>query len=224
MGGGGFSMESSPVLDDFVLGLAHRRRPRVCFLATASGDNDNYIRRFYAAFPPGRAAATHCGLFMRDGRDLRRFLLEQDILYVGGGNTANALAVWRLHGVDRILRSAWARGIILCGLSAGMICWFESSVTDSFGPLAPLHDGLEFLKGSACPHYDGEPQRRPTYHKLIRTGALPAGYAADGGAALHFVGTKLKEVVSSRAGAQAYRVEPRRSAAIEMALPARFLG
>jgi peptidase E len=134
-------------------------------------------------------------------------LAHQDVIYVSGGNTANALAVWRLHGVDRALHDAWNRGAVLGGVSAGANCWFEACVTDSFGAeLAPLDDGLGFLSGSFCPHYDGEELRRPVYRKLVDAG-FAAGYAADDGAALHFVGTELREIVASRPEARAYRVE-----------------
>jgi peptidase E len=138
---------------------------------------------------------------------LRDLVLDQDLVLVTGGNTANALAVWRVHGFDEILREAWEQGIVLAGWSAGMICWFEHGVTDSFGPeLAPMNC-LGFLPGSACPHYDGEERRRPVYTQLVATG-LPAGVAADDDVALHYVGTELREAVTSREGAAAYRVEP----------------
>jgi peptidase E len=143
----------------------------------------------------------------------------------GGGSTANMLAIWRLHSVDRMLREAWESGVILAGISAGMICWFEASVTDSFGRgLAPFHDGLGLVPGSACPHYDSEPNRRPSYQQLIGEGALPAGIAADDGAAVHFVGTDLVEAVSSRPNACAYRVELRHGRLLEQPLETRYLG
>ena len=222
MGGGGFSMEPrNPALDDFVLRLTGKRRPRVCFVPTPSGDSENYIAKFEHAFRQ-RAVTSHLALFNRNVVDLRRFLLAQDVIYVGGGNTANALAVWRRHGVDVILCEAWRKGVVLAGLSAGMICWFECSVTDSFGPLAPLNDGLGLLPGSACPHYDGEAKRRPAYHRFVRNG-LPAGYAADDYAALHFVGRHLAEVVASRPNAHAYHVQLVSGKVVETALPARYL-
>ena len=152
--------------------------------------------------------------------DLRAFVLSQDVIYVGGGSTANLLAVWRVHGLDAILREAWEAGVVLCGISAGMNCWFEQSVTDSFGALAPLTDGLGLLAGSACPHYDGEGERRPAFRRLIEAGELSGGWAADDGAALVFDGTEVDEVVASRRGARAYRVERGR----EEPLPVRFLG
>jgi len=177
-----------------------------------------YITKFYEAFGE-RAQATHLGLFGRPRPDMAAVLTGQDIIYVGGGNTANMLAVWRVHGVDRMLREAWEHGVILTGVSAGMICWFEAGVTDSFGPLAALRDGLGFLPGSACPHYDGEKDRRPTYHGLVRA-RFPAGYAADDGAALHFVDTRLEVCVASRPTAGVYWV----GADGETARPVRLLG
>jgi peptidase E len=116
------------------------------------------------------------------------------------------LAVWRLHGVDEALREAWERSVVLAGTSAGANCWFEASTTDSFGPIGPLRDGLGLLEGSFCPHYDGEADRRPTYHRLIADG-FPGGFAADENVAIHFAGTKLAEVVSGRPEAGAYRVD-----------------
>lgn len=228
MGGGGFSMEpDNPLLDDFLLSLVPSgRTPRVCFVPTASGDSAGYVDRFELAFPAGRAETSVLSLFRRDRADLRSFVLEQDVLYVGGGNTANLLSLWRLHGLDEILLEALDAGVVLAGLSAGMNCWFESSVTDSFGAddLQPLADGLGLLAGSACPHYDGEAERRPTYRRLVSTGRLPAGYAADDGCGLLFRGGELTDVVSSRDGAGAYRVERVGERAAETPLEARHLG
>jgi dipeptidase E len=226
MGGGGFSMEPrNPKLDDFVLGLARRkRRPRVCFVATASGDNDYYIRRFHEAFPPSRAAATHLTLFDRVVRDLKAFAMSQDVIYVGGGNSANMLAVWRLQGLDKALRAAWNAGVVMAGISAGAICWFEDGVTDSFGmPFRALNGALGFIRGACCPHYDGEKERRAVLMRLVRRG-FPSTLALDDGAAAHFVGTRLKEIVSSRSKARAFRVEIRAGVAVEKALPVRYLG
>jgi peptidase E len=148
---------------------------------------------------------THLNFFPWPPAELRRLVLAHDVVLVSGGNTANAIAIWRVHGFDEILRDAWQQGILLTGWSAGMICWFEQGVTDSFGlELAPM-DCLGFLPGSACPHYDGEERRRPVYTQLV-AGGFPPGIAADDDVALHYVGTDLREVVASRAGATAYRV------------------
>ena len=226
MGGGGFSMEPRNLrLDDFVLSLARRkRRPRVCFVGTASGDSDYYIRRFHEAFPPSRAAAAHLTFFERNVSDLKTFVMDQDVIYVGGGNSANMLAVWRLHGFDKALRAAWNAGVAMAGISAGAICWFEDGLTDSFGmPFRALNDGLGFVRGACCPHYDGEKHRRPVLLRLIKRG-FASTLALDDGAAAHFVGTRLKEVVSSRPKARAMRVELTRGVVVETTIPVRYLG
>lgn len=221
MGGGSFSVDPESPVDAYVLDLCGKPRPKICFLPTASGDAAMYITKFYEAFGE-RAEASHVGLFGRPRTDMAAVLTSRDIVYVGGGNTANMLAVWRVHGVDRMLREAWERGVILTGVSAGMICWFEAGVTDSFGPLAALPDGLGLLPGSACPHYDGEKDRRPTYHRLVRAG-FPSGYAADDGAALHFVDGTLEACVTSRPTAGVYRVSADGETITETALPVRLL-
>ncbi len=232
MGGGGFSMEpENPLLDEFVLSLCPKKSPKVCFVPTAAADSAAYIVKFYRAFSNGSAMPTDLTLFdpgslprnPSRSSDLSSFIAEQDIIYVSGGNTVNLLAMWRAHGLDRIFREAWLNGKIFCGLSAGMICWFKASVTDSFGALDRLDDGLGFIDSSACPHYDGEPGRRPAYHRFISEG-LPGGFAADDGAGLHFVGTDLVEVVTSTPTAAAFRVENTGEGVIETKLPSRFLG
>jgi dipeptidase E len=231
MGGGGFSMEpDNPLLDDFVLSLVRRKRPRVCFVPTASADSPMYIAKFYRAFAT-RCDATDLTLFDPPSlprnppltSDLASFVAHQDIFYVGGGNTAHMLALWRVHGLDELLRRAWRGGAVLAGISAGMLCWFEDGLTDSFGGLERLHDGLGFIRGSACPHYDGEPGRRDAYREAIASGMRP-GFAADDGVALHFVGRRLEEAVSSRPDAAAYRVAMRRGEVVETRLPVRYLG
>jgi peptidase E len=214
MGGGGFMMEQSSPLDDFLLSLSSAARPRVCFVPTPTGDSDRAIAAFFEAFSRRDCEPSCLRLFGAPERPAEH-LASQDVIYVSGGNTANALALWRLHGVDRALRAAWTRGAVLGGVSAGANCWFECSVSDSFGrQLDALRDGLAILPGSFCPHYDGEELRRPVYRHLVDEG-LPPGYAADDGAALHFVGAKLREVVASLPGARAYRVEPGAETAID---------
>jgi dipeptidase E len=227
LGGGGFSMEpANPLLDRFILSRARRCSPNICFVPTASGDSPSYTERFYTAFAEHDCHPTDLQLFKRTISDLRAFVLAQDVIYVGGGNVANLLAVWRTHGLDDVLRDAWERGIVLCGISAGMNCWFEQSVTDSFdlNQLRALDDGLGFLQGSGCPHYDGEPQRRPTYQQLVRSGALAAGWAADDGAAVVFADGSEPEVVSSRPTACAYQVRRTVDGVDEQRLIGRYLG
>ena len=198
---GGDSLGSR--FDDLVLELGG---PRVSFVPTASSSPETRLVSFYESFAH-RAEASHVVFNPWPRKDLREHILAQDAIYVAGGNTANMLAIWRVHGFDTLLREAWERGVLLCGWSAGMICWFEAGVTDSFGPeLAGMRALLGFLPGSACPHYDGEERRRVVYRQLVADG-FPAGYATDDGAALHFVGTELREVVAVHEGARAYRVE-----------------
>jgi peptidase E len=226
LGGGGFLMEpENPLLDDYVLALAGRASPRVLFVPTATGDWEGFIESFLDTFREPRARPSVLRLFKRSGEDLRDVVLAQDVIYVGGGNTANLLAIWRYHGVDRLMREAWERGVVLAGISAGALCWFEGGTTDSFGPeLAPLRDGLGFLPGSFSPHYDGEVDRRPAHRRAIRDGLLADGFAADDGVALHFVGTTLAEAVSSRPSARAWCLEARGGEVVETPLPTRFLG
>ena len=188
-----------------VLSLTERGRPRVLHVPTATGDADASIVAFHERLA-GLGELSHARFFPWPPPRLRELVLSQDAVSVGGGSTANMLAIWRVHGFDAILREAWETGVLLFGVSAGMICWFEAAVTDSFGPqLDGIRDGLAFLPGSACPHYDGEALRRPRYRELV-DGGFPEGVAVDDGAALHYVGRELREVLSSRAGATAYRV------------------
>ncbi|MDG4657813.1 Type 1 glutamine amidotransferase-like domain-containing protein [Ectobacillus antri] len=208
LGGGGFSMEpDNPLLDQYILAQTNKPQPKICFIPTASGDADSYIKRFYDFFEKQACVPSHMSLFKPHTRDVRGFLLSQDIIYVGGGNTKNMLAIWREWGLDSILQEAWEQGIILAGISAGSICWFEEGVTDSYGDgLEPLRC-LGFLKGSNCPHYDGEPERRPAYQKLVAAGQIKGGIAADDSVALHYIGDALHRIVSSRPEAGAYRLE-----------------
>jgi len=206
MGGGGFMVDRASPLDDFMLSLSRVARPRVCFVPTPAGDSDRIVAAFFEAFTT-RECEPSCLRLFGIPRDPVGHLAAQDVVVVSGGNTANALAIWRLHGVDVALREAWERGAVLGGVSAGANCWFESCVTDSFSAaLDGLRDGLGLLPGSFCPHYDGEERRRPVYTRLVSDG-FPAGYAADDGAAFHFFGTELREVVSSHPGPRGYRVE-----------------
>jgi dipeptidase E len=199
LGMGGYPNDA---LLEHALGLA--RGTRVLYVPTASSENAAGTIGWYERLR-GRAELTHLSFFPWPPADLRELVLAQDVILVSGGNTANALAIWRLHGFDRLLREAWQEGILLTGWSAGMICWFEQGVTDSFGPQLAGMDCLGFLPGSACPHYDGEERRRPVYTQLVADGLQP-GIAADDDVGLHFAGTELREVVTSRAGATAYRV------------------
>jgi dipeptidase E len=224
-GGGGFSMESgNPLLDDYVLEATGADRPRVCFVPTASGDADHYVVRFYRRFS-AVADCSHVSLFRRDTGggavegDLEAHLLQQDLIYVGGGSVLSLLGAWRAHGVDTMLKRAWRRGVMLCGLSAGSLCWFSEAVTAFHGPPEPVR-GLGLLPHSNCVHYDGEKHRGEVYRELVAEGRMREGYAAEDGAALHFEGRELLRAVSSRAKARAFRI----SADGEHPLAVRYLG
>jgi peptidase E len=199
---------------DYVLRLAPGRR--LLYVPTAGMEDAARTVAWYERLH-GRAEMTHLHFFPWPPADLRELTLDQDVILVTGGNTANALAIWKTHGFGEILREAWQQGVVLAGWSAGMICWFEHGVTDSFGPELTALECLGFLPGSACPHYDSEERRRPVYTRLVAEG-LPAGVAADDDAALHYVGTELQEVVTTRDGAGAYAVEPGGERALEATL------
>jgi peptidase E len=219
MGGLSWEDDERRRLEDYWLGLTGRERPRVLVVPTAVADDAEATLGLFAQLAD-RAELSYVSFFPWPPESLREFALGVDAIYVSGGNTANALAIWRVHGFDAVLREAWEQGVVLAGWSAGMICWFEAGVTDSFGPqLEGMRDGLGFLPGSACPHYDGEAERRPVYQRLVREG-FPPGLAADDCVALRFEGTELAEVVSARAGSGAYRV----TAAAEEPMEPRLLG
>jgi peptidase E len=217
----------SSLLDDYVLALTGASRPRVCFLPTASGDADHYVVRFYRRFSP-TCDASHLSLFRRDQGtdgvedDLATHLLSQDLIYVGGGNMLSMLGAWRAHGLDVILRKAWRRGIVMCGPSAGSLCWFDQALSAFHG--APrIVRGLSLLPYSNCVHYDAEPERRAEYHRFVADGMRP-GFAAEDGVALHFRGTSLERVVSSRPDGSAFLVEHDGKTVRETRLHAEFLG
>jgi dipeptidase E len=223
MGGGGWMMDD-PALDRAVVQLTDVRRPRICFVPTASGDHPA-SERFLEAFPARGFDASILWLFDREVADIGAFLGEQDVVYVGGGNTVNMLAVWRAHGVDHALRAAYEGGVVMAGMSAGANCWFEASTTDSFllGRVDPLPDGLGLVPGSFTPHYGSEPARRPALLEHVASGALPPGFACDNYAAVHLVDGVLAEVVRSRPEARAFRVAPRDGGVREEPLEARTL-
>ncbi len=220
IGGAGFlSDPRNLALEKYLLDQAAADRPNVLMIATARGDAAAYVEQFHAAFAALGARTRDLPLFDRTP-DLRSLVLEQDVVYVGGGNTKSMLAVWRDWGLPGILKEAYDAGVVLGGQSAGAICWFEQGVTDSWADrLRPL-DCMGFLTGSCCPHYDGEVERRPAYHALIQGGAIGPGYAIDDGVAVHFRNGRLERVVSKRPGSTAYYVSMDGSAISEDALDA----
>lgn len=199
-----------PVYDHAFALAGGPERPRLCFIGTATGDQQDYIYGFYGAFAGSDVRVSHLTLFgMPNVEDVREHLLSQDVIWVGGGSVANLLAVWRVHGLDEILRECWEAGVVLGGVSAGSLCWHVGGTTDSFGPqLRPVTNGLALLPYSNGVHYDSEEQRRPLYQRLVADGTLPPGYATDDGVGLVYRGTTLVEAVSDRPGAAAYHLRP----------------
>ena len=198
-------------LERYILGVCGKAKPRVCFVPTASGDDVTYVARFYESYARFGVGLDVLRFFRRTPADLRAYLFGFDVVHVGGGNTRSMLATWRYWEFDTILREAWERGIVLCGSSAGSICWFDGGVTDSIAGELTAMMALGFVSGSNCPHYDGEKERRPAYRRLIAAGELAPGYACDDGVALHYIGTELAEIVTSRPAAAAYRGRTRRT-------------
>lgn len=226
LGGGGFSMEpDNLLLDQYILQQSLKQNPNVCFLPTASGDSDRYICRFYTAFTQLPCRPSHLSLFRPPVEGVAAVLKKQDIIYVGGGSTTNMLAIWQAWGLDTLLKQAWEAGTILCGLSAGSLCWFEEGLSDSVVPGQYRKiECLGFLAGSHCPHYDGENKRQPVYRQLIGNSQLSTGIAADDGVALHYVEDGLAAVVSSRLNAKAYRVSSIAGKAQEEVVTTNYLG
>src|SRR5882724_1998823 len=223
VGGGGFYRDPENLaLERYIIQQTGTAGTRVAFVPTASAEPDNYLVSFYTAFLKLGCRPSHLSFFKRTP-DLRAFLLNQDVIFVGGGNTKSMLAVWREWGAPEILREAWESGIVLTGVSAGAICWFEQGLTDSWvGELRPF-DCLGFLPGSCCPHYDGETDRRPSYHRLLASGEISAGVAIEDWTGVHFRGTEVHRVVASRNGARAYSMRAVYGSVQEVPLPVEYL-
>ncbi|HVU10989.1 MAG TPA: peptidase E [Phototrophicaceae bacterium] len=223
LGGGDFAAADMRVMYRYILeqsGVAH---PKISFLPQAGGENLDYIVRFYRLFVELGAIPSHLSLFNPHTAAIEDYLMAQNVIYVGGGNTKSMLALWREWGLDQILHNAANNGTVLAGVSAGAICWYEAGSTDSIpGRLSGL-PCLGYLRGSCSPHYDGEPLRRPEFQRMISSGELPAGVAFDDGAAGHFIDGQLAQVISARPNAKGYRVERDGAAARETVLDTRFL-
>ena len=223
LGGGGFLMEpENPLLDLYILNQTHKTKPKVCFLPTAAGDSDKIQLNFYAAFTQYSCEPSIFSFFRPPTHDFEDFLLEKDIIYVGGGNTFNMLAIWKAWGVDQTLKKAWENQIVLAGVSAGAICWFEQGHTDSFSVnnLSGI-PCLGFLKGSCSPHFDSpQENRRASYTQLITDGKMIPGYGLDDGVAIHYKDDEVYKIVSSRENAYAHFIDQEK----EEILSPEFLG
>ncbi|MBZ0297331.1 MAG: peptidase E [Anaerolineae bacterium] len=224
MGGGGFSMEpDNPALDQYVIDQTAVDHPKVCFLSQASGESRDYLINFYSAFTKLDCRPSHLSLFQPHTADITDFLMAQDVIYVGGGNTRSMLALWREWGLDTILHQAAENDTVLTGVSAGAICWFEQGTTDSIPGRLTALSCLGYLAGSCSPHYDGEPERRPAFQRMIASGEIKSGYAFDDGPAGHFIGGVLHHVIASRPQARGYQVTRDGDRAQETPLDTRYL-
>lgn len=208
-GRGPYDWKPAPVFDLMVELAGSPGRPRLCYLGTATGDDPVRLAGVYGAFAGTPVQVSHLNLFpMPTVPDMRAHLLDQDLVWVGGGSVANLLGVWRVHGLDQIFREVWAAGVVLGGVSAGSLCWHLGGTTDSFGPdLRPVTNGLGFIPTSNGVHFDSEEQRRPLYHQLVADGTLSGGHATDDGVGLVYRHTELVDVVADRPDAAAYRIE-----------------
>lgn len=210
MGGGGFSMSADGAvtqLDRYIVGLANKERPLVCFVPTASADDPKYINRFLTAYGP-MGVRTVVMTLWDDARNSVKRAREADVFVVGGGSTVNLVALWNAHGVSDMFRTlANERDVVFAGSAAGGSAWYEACTTDSFGTeMQPWWGGLGMVKGSFCPHYDGEEQRAPLYAQAVAEGRLPDGFGADNGAAVHFIDGVPKRFVAERRRATVYKV------------------
>jgi len=226
LGGGGFLMEQSLLLERYVIENSRSDNPRICFISTASGDNDAQVAKFYTAFSKLPCRPLHLPFFRYPLPEPAEVISSSDIIYVGGGNTRAMLAVWREWHIDELLGKAYQRGAILSGMSAGAICWFEQGHTDSHGNGVTLGclPGLGLLSGSCSPHFDGEVNRRSSFLSLIASKAMKDGYGIDDNVALHFVDGRLSRCVSSSPGKKAVKVECRGLQPYEESIIAEFLG
>ena len=224
LGGGMFSMEAdNGLLDKYILNLALKEKPKICFFGTASNDGAEYREMFYRFFNEQNCEPSHLS-FLDPPDNIEEFIMEKDIIHVGGGHTAMIIDTWKKFGVDKIMKKAWESGIILSGMSAGAICWFDDGITNpSPGVLARL-PCLGLLNGSFCPHYDDRAELKTAYHKLILDGIIEEGFGVEDGAAVHFVGNAPLRVVTSRTGVTAYKVRKIRNKISESPMEAVYLG
>jgi len=214
---GGATTQADVALFPYVVAQARRSRPRVGFLPTASGDSDAFVAKFYASFSGLPCEPSHLPLFGRVP-SLEKYIPEQDIILVSGGNTKSMLALWREWGLDTLLRQAWEAGTVLAGFSAGAICWFSEGLSDAWADCLRPVPGLNLLAGSCCPHYSNEPERRPAFHRLVARGEMAPGLGIDDGAAVHFDDSRAIALVTARAQANAYRVASSNGVVSETAL------
>ena len=219
IGGGGFGRNAtSNLIENYIINLSSNAIPRICFLPTATGDNDTYIVRFYSVFTRLNCIPSHIDFFSRT-IDINDHIMNQDIIFVGGGNTKSMLAVWKDWGMNKILKKAYENGVVMSGVSAGAICWFTSGVTDSWQNELKILPCLDFIKGTCCPHYDEEPSRIPYVKKILKESKIPNCISIEGGSALHFIDGKPFKNISFKDKKNSYIVSCENNLIIEKAYP-----
>ena len=207
IGGGGFGANPGQgIIENYILKQTKKKNPRICFIPTATGDNEAYKVSFYSTFTNLNCYPSHLDFFKRTP-DLNELILNQDAIFVGGGNTKSMLAVWKEWGLDKILKKAYLNGTVMSGVSAGAICWFQNGITDSWASNLKMMPCLNFVKGTCCPHYDEEPERKPAVEKLLLTNKIKNVYAVDGGAALHIKDEKVFKSVIFKKNKSSYLVD-----------------
>ena len=215
IGGGGFG--GSPgqgIIEQYILNQTRKKRPKICFIPTATGDNEAYKVNFYSTFTKLNCEPTHLDFFKRTP-DLKKLILNQDVIFVGGGNTKSMLAVWKEWKLDKILKEAYRNGKVMSGVSAGAICWFQNGITDSWASELKIMPCLNFVRGTCCPHYDEEPERKPTVKKLVLTKKIKNVFAVDGGAALHIKNEEKFNSVVFKKDIGSYEVSSKRGNLID---------
>ena len=221
IGGGGFGRNPGEgIIENYILNQSNAKKPNICFIPTATGDNEAYKNNYYATFTKLNCNPVHLDFFKRTP-DLDNLINEQDVIFVGGGNTKSMLAVWKDWGLDLILHEAYKNGVVMSGVSAGAICWFEQGITDSWSEDLKVMDCLGFVKGACCPHYDEEPQRRPSLKKFLSQQILESCYAVDGGCALHIQDEKEYGSIVFSKNKKSFYVEFKNDKVVENSFPAK---
>ena len=206
IGGGGFGRnKSSNLIEKYIINLSGKKIPKICFLPTATGDNDTYIVRFYSVFTRLNCIPTHIEFFKRT-IDIHTHIMKQDIVFVGGGNTKSMLAIWNDWGMSSLLNDAYNSGVIMSGVSAGAICWFTRGITDSWENKLKILPCLDFINGTCCPHYDEEPSRIPYVKKILLKKQITNCISIEGGSAMHFIDGKPFKNLSFLNNKNAYNV------------------
>ena len=219
IGGGGFGRNPGEgIIENYILNQSNAKKPNICFIPTATGDNEAYKNNYYATFTKLNCNPVHLDFFKRTP-DLQSLINEQDVIFVGGGNTKSMLAVWKDWGLDLILHEAYKNGVVMSGVSAGAICWFEQGITDSWSKDLKVMDCLGFVKGACCPHYDEEPQRRPSLKKFLSQQILESCYAVDGGSALHIQDEKEFGSIAFSENKKSFHVELKNDKVVENSFP-----